>query len=52
MYFDDKTDNKLGKVRDPLAKAVKWVKTRSPKERLALLCLGGLLVSANRQKSV
>lgn len=45
MYFDqDRADDKLGKVRDPIAKAAKYVRTRSPKEKLVMLCLGGLVV--------
>ncbi len=46
MYFDpeNRADDKLGKVRDPIAKAAKYVKTRSPKEKLVMLCAGGLLV--------
>ena len=44
MYFDDKADDKLGKMKDPLAKAVKYIKTRSPKEKLAMLCVAGFLV--------
>ena len=48
MYFDDRNernDDKLGKVKDPIARAIKYLKTRSPKEKLALLCAGGLTVS-------
>lgn len=47
MYFDPegRNDDKLGKVRDPIAKAAKYVKTRSPKEKLVMLCAIGLLVS-------
>lgn len=45
MYFDDRGDDKLGKVKDPLAKAVKYVKTRSPKEKLVMLCICGFVVS-------
>ena len=47
MYFDpdNRADDKLGKVRDPIAKAAKYMKTRSPKEKLVMLCAGGLLVS-------
>jgi hypothetical protein len=45
MYFEDRPDDKLGKVRDPIAKAAKYVRTRSPKEKLVMLCIGGLVVS-------
>ena len=38
-------DDKLAKVRDPLLQAVKWVKSRSQKEKLAMGCVAGLLVS-------
>ena len=44
MYFDDRADDKLGKMKDPLAKAVKYIKTRSPKEKLAMVCVAGVLV--------
>ena len=45
MYFDDRADDKLGKVKDPIAKATKYVKTRSPKEKLIMLIVAGILVS-------
>jgi len=44
MYFEDRSDDKLGKVRDPIAKAAKYMRTRSPKEKLVMLCIGGLVV--------
>jgi ER lumen protein retaining receptor len=43
MYFEDRSDDKLGKVRDPIAKAAKYMRTRSPKEKLVMLCIGGLV---------
>ena len=45
MYFDDRKDDKLGKVKDPIAKATKYVKTRSPREKLIMLVVAGILVS-------
>jgi hypothetical protein len=45
MYYDDKKDDKLGKVRDPIVKIVKWAKTRSPKEKAILGGIGALLVN-------
>jgi hypothetical protein len=46
MYFDDhrKSDDKLGKVTDPVKVAVKFVKTRSPREKLGLLCGAAVVV--------
>lgn len=45
-------DDKLSKVvKDPLVGLVKWIKTRSPKEKLLMGCLAGVVVSpgwANR----
>lgn len=38
-------DDKLSKVRDPMLNAVKWVKTRSPKEKMAMGVVAGLVVS-------
>ncbi|CAL5224074.1 g6699 [Coccomyxa viridis] len=41
MYYDDKADAKLGgKVKDPIVKAVKWVKSRSQKEKGIMGCAG------------
>ena len=37
-------DDKLSKVKDPLLNAVRWVKQRSPKEKLALGCIAGVVV--------
>ena len=37
-------DDKLSKVKDPLLNAVRWVKQRSPKEKLALGCTAGVVV--------
>ena len=46
MYYDDKADAKLGgKVKDPIVKAVKWVKGRSQKEKGFMGCAGAALVS-------
>jgi hypothetical protein len=39
-------DDKLSKVKDPLLNAVRWVKLRSPKEKLALGSVAGIVVSA------
>ena len=46
MYFDDhrKSDDKLGKVTDPVKVAVKYVNTRSPREKLGLLCGAAIVV--------
>jgi hypothetical protein len=38
-------DDKLAKVKDPLLNAVKWVKARSPQEKLILGCAAGVVVS-------
>ena len=46
MYYDDKADAKLGgKVKDPIVKAVKWVKSRSQKEKGIMGCAGAAFVS-------
>jgi ER lumen protein retaining receptor len=39
----DKPDDKLSKVRDPLLAIVKWVKRRSPREKLILSGAGAIL---------
>lgn len=44
MYFEEKADDKLGKVKDPLVKAVKYVKTRGPKEKLIMLGVAAFVV--------
>lgn len=44
MYYDDKKDDKLGKVRDPIVKITKWVRSRSLKEKAILAGIGALLV--------
>eukprot|EP00884_Botryococcus_braunii_P004352 jgi/Botrbrau1/13918/Bobra.136_2s0010.1 len=44
MYYDDKKDDKLGKVRDPIVKVVKWAKSRSQKEKAILGGIGALLL--------
>eukprot|EP00879_Flechtneria_rotunda_P003395 GHRR01003623.1.p1 GENE.GHRR01003623.1~~GHRR01003623.1.p1 ORF type:complete len:328 (+),score=50.20 GHRR01003623.1:357-1340(+) len=36
-------DDKLSKVKDPLLTAVRWFKMRSPKEKLILGCLAGVV---------
>ena len=47
MYYDDKMDAKLGgKVKDPIVKAVKWVKSRSQKEKGFMGCAGAAFVSS------
>ena len=48
MYYDDKADAKLGgKVKDPIVKAVKWVKGRSQKEKGIMGCAGAAFVSSH-----
>ena len=48
MYYDDKADAKLGgKVKDPIVKAVKWVKSRSQKEKGIMGCAGAAFVSCS-----
>lgn len=37
FYDDRKKDDKLGKVVDPVVRAVKWVQTRSAKEKGIML---------------
>ncbi|KAK9814293.1 hypothetical protein WJX72_003536 [[Myrmecia] bisecta] len=37
-------DDKLGKVKDPLLAVSRWVKKRKPAEKLALGCVGGILL--------
>ena len=44
MYYDDHTEAKLGKVKDPVVRVIKWIKSRSPREKGIMGCLGGLLV--------
>ncbi|BDA51668.1 ER lumen protein-retaining receptor [Coccomyxa sp. Obi] len=44
MYYDDHAEAKLGKVKDPLVRVIKWIKSRSPKEKGAMGCLGGVLL--------
>eukprot|EP00882_Tetradesmus_deserticola_P005581 GHRQ01005876.1.p1 GENE.GHRQ01005876.1~~GHRQ01005876.1.p1 ORF type:complete len:271 (+),score=51.02 GHRQ01005876.1:97-909(+) len=40
----DANDDKLSKVKDPLLTAVRWLKGRSPQEKLVLGCLAGVVV--------
>lgn len=47
MYYDDHTEAKLGKVKDPVVRVVKWIKSRSPREKSIMGCLGGLLVGSH-----
>lgn len=47
MYYDDHTEAKLGKVKDPVVRVIKWIKSRSPREKGMMGCLGGLLVSSH-----
>lgn len=35
------SDDVVGKVKDPVVAAIRWVKTRSPSEKLALSCMLG-----------
>lgn len=44
MYYDDHTEAKLGKVKDPLVRVIRWVKSRTQKEKGIMGCLGGVLV--------
>ncbi|KAK9822381.1 hypothetical protein WJX81_006024 [Elliptochloris bilobata] len=37
FYDDRKKDDKLGKIADPIVRAIKWVQTRSPKEKGIML---------------
>lgn len=46
MYYDDKKDDKLGKVRDPIVKITKWARSRSLKEKAILAGIGALLVQS------
>ena len=49
MYYDEKADAKLGgKVKDPIVKAVKWVKSRSQKEKGIMGCAGAAFVSSHQ----
>ena len=43
--FATPRDDKLGKVRDPLLTASRWLKRRSQKEKVFLGSVCGLLVS-------
>ena len=53
MYYDDKADAKLGgKVKDPIVKAVKWVKSRSQKEKMMMGCAGAAFVSSHQPNSL
>ena len=53
MYYDDKADAKLGgKVKDPIVKAVKWVKSRSQKEKMMMGCAGAAFVSSHQPTSM
>ena len=46
MYYDDRdADAKLGKVKDPIVRAIKWVKSRSQKEKGIMGLVGGITVS-------
>eukprot|EP00877_Chromochloris_zofingiensis_P000685 jgi/Chrzof1/10617/Cz05g05110.t1 len=38
-----KSDDKLAKMKDPLLVTVRWVKQRSPKEKLMLGCVAGIV---------
>lgn len=44
MYYDDHPEAKLGKVKDPLVRVIRWVKSRTQKEKGIMGCLGGVLV--------
>ena len=47
MYYDDReADAKLGKVKDPIVRAIKWMKSRSQKEKGIMGALGAFAVSA------
>lgn len=53
MYYDDKADAKLGgKVKDPIVKAVKWMKGRSQKEKGIMGCAGAAFVSSHPQTAL
>lgn len=52
MYYDDHSEAKLGKVKDPLVRLIKWIKSRSSKEKGAMGCLGGMLVSSHSSSFV
>jgi hypothetical protein len=39
------SEDGLSKVRDPLVALVRWIKSRSPKEKAYLLGMAGILVS-------
>jgi hypothetical protein len=46
MYYDDRdADAKLGKVKDPIVRAIKWVKSRSQKEKGIMGAVGAITVS-------
>lgn len=47
MYYDDNADAKLGKVKDPIVKAIKWVKSRNQKEKAVMGCIGGVAVCSH-----
>ena len=47
MYYDDReADAKLGKVKDPIVRAIKWMKSRSQKEKGIMGAIGAFAVSA------
>ena len=44
FYDDRKKDDKLGKIADPIVRAVKWVQTRSPKEKSIMVGIAAVSV--------
>ena len=46
MYYDEReADAKLGKVKDPIVRAIKWMKSRNQKEKGIMGLIGGIGVS-------
>ena len=46
MYYDEReADAKLGKVKDPIVRAIKWMKSRNQKEKGIMGLVGGIGVS-------
>ena len=43
MYYDEReADAKLGKVKDPIVRAIKWMKSRNQKEKAIMGLIGGI----------
>jgi hypothetical protein len=45
------TDDTLGKVKDPVVSAIRWVKSRSPREKMYMMAGAGVMVRAESART-